>query len=361
MENGFEETEEGKSKYTKKEGIFRYKDASVPGGYRYEITNTVLRELGEPDANNLPCGLALYPDLMPGLIDEDMVLLPHVRVIYSEADHDLWRRLFVKIEQTLSSCVVKEVEDGYAWIKRLGGANKIPKLETMNKDIKAASGFELVQVMGLIPSDTFFKLLMQGKFPVTLSVRREEELSYTSFPDIFHDLAGHAPMFLNQDFCHFVRKIGDLGMRFSGEKRLQGMVSKLYWYTIEFGLKAAEAPNFCRAYGAGIVSSPVETRDSVESVTASCFDTAGNRIEGNRIIRRLPFNLERVLLSHYDFAKPQELYFVIDDYRQLSAVFEQDIEKYIRQLAAQKGEYEIPQGMLLETDIVLPGRQTAHT
>ena len=359
MESNFEECENGKFRYLKKEGIFRYKDPSAPGGYRYEVTNTVLRELGEPDADNLPSGLALYPDLVPGFIDDDMVLLPHVRVIYSEADHELWRRLFVKIEQTLADCVVKEVADGYAWIKNLGGANEIPKLETMNKDIRAASGFELVQVMGLIPNDAFFKLLMEGKFPVTLSVRREEELSYTSFPDIFHDLAGHAPMFLNKEFCHFVRKIGDLGMRFSGEERLQGMVSKLYWYTIEFGLKAAEGPHFCRAYGAGIVSSPVETRNSVESVTAACFDAAGNRVEGDRIIRRLPFNLERILLSHYDFAKPQELYFVIGDYRQLGEVFERDMEKYMRELAARMGDYEIPQGTLLETDILFPDYRAA--
>ncbi|MBV8061404.1 MAG: hypothetical protein JO126_00500 [Alphaproteobacteria bacterium] len=332
------------------EGVFRAPDADAPGGYRYRITNTKLRALGEPDENSLPVGLAKYPDI----IDDCHVLLPHVEIVYDESDHVRWCHLFHDMEKTVPGRVAQEVADGFAWIRKIGGAERIPTLEMMNKDITAVSGFKLVQVMGLVPHNEFFKLLMDGKFPVTLSIRRENEFSYTSFPDIFHDLAGHAPMFLNEIFCDFVRKIGALGWKFRGDSKLQGAVSKIYWYTIEFGLKRAapEQKQSCIAYGAGIVSSVAETQDSVESEYAADFDEQGNRSGGKRAINRLPFDLRRVLHSHYDYAQPQELYFVIDDYVQLSGLFDGDLEDVIRTETRAGGT--VPQGTLLPTDKVIP-------
>src|SRR5262249_20656423 len=131
-----------------------------------------------------------------------------------------------------------DVTHGLAWIRGLGGTDKIPLLKVMSDDIEKVSGFRLVPALGLVSNNDFFRMLMEGEFPVTLSLRREEEFGYTPFPDIFHDLVGHAPMFLNEDFCDFVRKIGALGLHFAGQSKPQGMVSKIYWYTIEFGLKA---------------------------------------------------------------------------------------------------------------------------
>lgn len=334
--------------------VFRCADPTVSGGYRYRITNTKLRALGEPDTNNLPVGLARYPDI----IDECHVLQPHVEIIYDENDHQRWHHLFHEMEKILPNRVAAEVADGFAWIRRIGGADRIPTLEMMNKDITTVSGFQLVQVMGLVPHDEFFRLLMESKFPVTLSIRRENEFSYTSFPDIFHDLAGHAPMFLNETFCDFVRKIGALGWKFRGHPAWQGAVSKIYWYTIEFGLK--RAPQNCKhntiAYGAGIVSSVAETQDSVESDYAADFDEQGNRTTGRRKINRLPFDLHRVLHAHYHFAQPQELYFVIDDYAQLDALFDDNLEDMIK--AACKEHYTVPQGTLLPSDRVIPTYRT---
>ena len=335
MASDFQETEPG---------VFRRPDRSVPGGYRYRIEGAALRELGEPDANDQPIGLQKYPRL----VDDDGALQSFVEVTYSPAEDDRWRRMFADIEKTAPGRAAEDIIDGLAWLRRLGGAEKVPVLRTMSDDIEAVSGFRLVPALGLVSNDRFFKMLMEGKFPVTLSLRREEEFGYTPFPDIFHDLVGHAPMFLNHDFCDFVRKIGALGLHFAGQPKSQSMVSKIFWYTIEFGLKATkytgpdgnDAYKDVRVYGAGIASSVSETQISVEAA----------RTTGDRKINRLPFGLERLLCSHYEYEKPQELYFVIESYRHLAALFTIDLGAFIMHVLDQlrRGEKTmIPQGTLL--------------
>jgi phenylalanine-4-hydroxylase len=334
-------------------GIARCADPTVPGGYCYRIEGRVLRELGEPGADDQPSGLQKYPDL----VDDKSILQPFVEIIYSPEEHDRWRRMFADIERTAPGRTVSDVMKGFDWIRRLGGMKKIPSLQAMSDDMETISGFKLVPALGLVSNDSFFRMLMEGEFPITLSLRREEEYAYTPFPDIFHDLVGHAPMFLNKDFCEFVRKIGELGLSFAGQPKPQSMVSKIYWYTIEFGLKGERyrslgeriAYRDLQVYGAGIASSVAETQISVEAEITT----------GDRKINRLPFDLERLLLSHYDYDNPQELYFVIDSYHQLAELFAMDLGAFIQNILAQvkRGEKTmIPQGVLRpgEEALVIP-------
>jgi phenylalanine-4-hydroxylase len=337
-------------------GILRCPDPDVPGGYRYCIEDRILRELGEPDHNSQPIGLQKYPHLL----DSDGVLQPFIEVVYSQKEHERWSRMFTNVEKASVGRTTKDVVDGLAWIRALGGVERIPALKTISDNIEKVSGFKFVPALGLVSSDNFFKMLMDGKFPVTLSLRREEEIGYTSFPDIFHDIVGHVPMFLNKDFCDFARKIGAMGTAFAGQSAPQAMVAKIYWYTIEFGLKVTRFGDTndtisyknLQVYGAGIASSAIEMQISVEA----------DRTTGDRIINRLPFDLERLLLSHYEYEKPQELYFVIESYSQLAELFAIDLKTYIEDILEKlcRGEKTlIPQGILLpgeDARVIPPNR-----
>jgi phenylalanine-4-hydroxylase len=77
------------------------------------------------------------------------------------------------------------------------------------------------------------------------------------------------------------------------------MLSRLYWYMVEFGLIAT--PNGLRAYGSGILSSKSETVYSVESAKPN----------------RIKFSLERVMLTDYLIDDFQQTYFVIDSFEEL--------------------------------------------
>ena len=77
------------------------------------------------------------------------------------------------------------------------------------------------------------------------------------------------------------------------------LLSRLYWYTIEFGL--IRQPEGLRAYGAGILSSPGELRYAVES----------------REPERLPLDVERVMRTRYRIDAFQHTYFVIESFQEL--------------------------------------------
>ena len=77
------------------------------------------------------------------------------------------------------------------------------------------------------------------------------------------------------------------------------MLSRLYWYTIEFGL-IREAGEL-RAYGAGILSSSGELAYSVQSAEP----------------QRIPLALERTMRTKYKIDTYQQTYFVIDSFEQL--------------------------------------------
>ena len=91
---------------------------------------------------------------------------------------------------------------------------------------------------------------------------RPQEFDYIVEPDIFHDLFGHVPLLFNPVFADYVQRHGQGGLKAHGLGACE-MLSRLYWYTIEFGLiRESEG---LRAYGAGILSSSGELPYSVQS------------------------------------------------------------------------------------------------
>ncbi len=76
-------------------------------------------------------------------------------------------------------------------------------------------------------------------------------------------------------------------------------LSRLYWYTIEFGL-IAEA-NGLRAYGAGLLSSSGELAHSTTHPD----------------VLRIKLDLQRAMRTCYKIDSYQATYFVIDGFKQL--------------------------------------------
>jgi phenylalanine-4-hydroxylase len=77
------------------------------------------------------------------------------------------------------------------------------------------------------------------------------------------------------------------------------LLSRLYWYTIEFGL--IRQPDGLRAYGAGILSSSGELRHSVTDPRP----------------QRIALDLLRCMRTRYKIDDYQATYFVIDSFAQL--------------------------------------------
>ena len=214
---------------------------------------------------------------------------------YSQADHQTYRRLYERQSALLPGLACDEF---IAALPLLGVKERIPRFEEINQRLHKATQWEIVAVPGLIPEVPFFTLLANRKFPVTDWLRSPEEFDYIVEPDVFHDLFGHVPLLFNPIFADHMQEYGKGGLK---AHRLDAceLLSRLYWYTIEFGL--IRQPDGLRAYGAGILSSAGELRHCVQSAEP----------------RRLPLDIERAMRTRYRIDCFQQTYFVIDSFQEL--------------------------------------------
>ena len=214
---------------------------------------------------------------------------------YTAADHDTYRRLYERQCALLPSLASDAFIEA---LPSLGVKDHIPRFEEINDRLYRATRWEIVAVPGLIPEVPFFTLLANRKFPVTDWIRKPEEFDYIVEPDIFHDLFGHVPLLFNPVFADYVQRYGQGGLKAQGLGACE-MLSRLYWYTIEFGL--IRQANGLRAYGAGILSSSGELPYAVQSPEP----------------QRLPLQLQRTMRTRYKIDTYQQTYFVIDSFEQL--------------------------------------------
>ena len=216
---------------------------------------------------------------------------------YAPADHATWRTLHARQAALLPRHAAAAFRGGLA---ALPFAEGVPDLAVCSVRLRAATGWSLVAVPGLIPDGAFFGHLAARRFPVTSWIRRPEELDYIVEPDIFHDAFGHVPMLAQADFADFLAAYGQLGEEAARIGALKPL-ARLYWHMVEFGLIREDGS--LRAYGAGILSSSAETVHATE---------------GGRP-RRLRFDPRRVLRSEYFIDDLQPTYFVIESYAELFA------------------------------------------
>ena len=220
---------------------------------------------------------------------------PQNHAAYTAADHDTYRRLYERQSALLPGLAS---EAFIAALPSLGIKDHIPRFEEINERLYRATRWEIVAVPGLIPEVPFFTLLANRQFPVTDWIRTPQEFDYIVEPDIFHDLFGHVPLLFNPVFADYVQRYGQGGLKAQGLGSCE-MLSRLYWYTFEFGL-IREAGGL-RAYGAGILSSAGELPYAVQSPEP----------------QRLPLQLERTMRTRYKIDTYQQTYFVIDSFEQL--------------------------------------------
>jgi phenylalanine-4-hydroxylase len=214
---------------------------------------------------------------------------------YTAEQHQLWARMLKRQMALVERYGAPQVLAGMG---ALDLDMRIPRFDATSRVLRRATGWQIVAVPGLIPEDIFFAHLAQRRFPVTVWLRTPQEIDYLSEPDVFHDFFGHVPLLCDPVFAEFVQAYGVAGRKAAAHGGLK-MLSRLYWYCVEFGL--IKIGNEIKAYGAGILSSAGETSFSVESPEP----------------HRIRFDLERVMRTEYLIDAYQKTYFVVDSFEQL--------------------------------------------
>lgn len=256
---------------------------------------------------------------------------------YTAQDQAVWRFALRQLESFLSEHAVPGYRHG---LKKTGiSVDEIPRIEVMNEAL-SEFGWGAMAVEGFIPPITFLEFQARRILPIAVDLRRFDHISYTPAPDIIHEAAGHAPIVADPAYAEYLIKYADLAQRaiFSdydirlyeavrylsdikempgieqstidaAEARLAavmeekvevseaGKVSRLYWWTAEYGLMGSiDAP---KLYGAGLLSSVMESKSCLSAQT-----------------KKLPLSQEAVETA-YDITEPQPQLFVAKDYQNL--------------------------------------------
>ena len=248
---------------------------------------------------------------------------------YSEVEHQTWAQLYRRQMALLPGRACAEFMQGLA---RFGiGEATIPRFSELNEVLKRTTGWRLIGVQGLLPELQFFEHLAAREFPVTWWIRTPEQIDYISEPDLFHDLFGHVPLLLDPMFADYMQAYGASGVKAAsfGPEALVNL-TRLYWYTVEFGL--IKTSDGLRIYGSGIVSSQGESIYALENDSPN----------------RLGFDLTRVMRTRYRIDTFQKTYFVISSFEQLIKATGPDFAPYYADL---KAAGSIPAGDVLPSDL----------
>ena len=224
--------------------------------------------------------------------------------LYQLADHQTWQTLCQQQSRLGTSEISRDFLEG---LRELNISNtNIAKIDEISARLEAISGWTLVPVTGLIPTRDFFYMLINKRYPVTVSIRRPNEVEFSEQPDIFHDICGHLPLLTNQKFTRFLTAFSIIGLKYVNNERAIDLLGRLYWFTYEMGIIRED--DEYKAYGGAIITSAKERAHmQLDQVSKHAF------------------SLVQIFNTAYNPYKLQNEYFVIDSFDDLFGVID-DLE-----------------------------------
>ena len=244
---------------------------------------------------------------------------------YSKENHDTWRALYHRIHPRWDKYANDHFLNGIQALQL--PADRVPKLEDINRRLAPLTGFQARPVSGYVPGFLFFDCLRGREFPTTITIRPADRMDYLPEPDIFHDIAGHVPMHTEKAFADTLVRFGDCAVTAAEmtagikdyEERVRRLtslmraMSRFFWFTVEFGLMRGRGPNGICAYGSGLLSSYGELEHAIESDET----------------QRYPIQLEWVINQVAEIDHYQPILFVVDSFDHLFALVD-EFERWMR-------------------------------
>lgn len=245
---------------------------------------------------------------------------------YTFEEHLSWACLVVQQQKSKLEFACREYLQGEALFEI--GAAMIPNYYLLNARIFQQTGWQLATVEEIIPAELFFTCHARKFFPVT-TFMRPLGTDYLEEPDIGHDVAGHVATFTIAAVANVMQNHGqarnliyekrdlelagvsDPAKKAAIEDRAEKLLTlagRIYWFTVEFGLVMQDEK--MRAFGAGILSSPGETKYSI-------MDDESNRI---LIDPSRDADLLRLANTDYLISEFQKTYFVSESFDRLDSL-----------------------------------------
>ena len=240
--------------------------------------------------------------------------------LYSSGNHEAWRKLYARMLPRWKRYANKHFLEGISALCL--DAERVPRLEDVNKFLEPLTGFKARAVSGYVPAYMFFDCLRRREFPTTITIRAQDKLDYLPEPDIFHDVSGHVPMHTDRHFADTLVRFGDAaaqaaelaaGIKNEHDRLVQlgsiiKAMARFFWFTIEFGLMKEGAD--LKVYGSGLRSSYGEIEHCVEAPE----------------VQRFPIQLEWVINQGFEINHYQPILFWVDSFEHLYSLVDQLID-----------------------------------
>ena len=262
---------------------------------------------------------------------------------YTPVDHAVWRYVMRQNYNFLKDRAHAAYVEG---LSKTGiSLERIPSILEMNK-ILDKIGWAAVTVDGFIPPAAFMEFQAYKVLVIAADMRQIDHIEYTPAPDIIHEAAGHAPIIADPEYAEYLRRIGEYGAKALSSKKdyelyeairhlsilkelpnadpqeveaaekdvdykqqnlgtpsEMALISRLHWWTVEFGLIGdLKQP---KIYGAGLLSSIGESYNCLTDK-----------------VKKLPYNLETQNYA-FDITTQQPHLFVTPSFQHLIEVLEE--------------------------------------
>ncbi len=235
----------------------------------------------------------------PGFPDITKAYIKQNYAGYTEENQETWRVLYDRQMAYLATNASDVYLRGARSINLV--RDHIPYLEgpqSVNTFLMPLTGWQSKAVPGYLPAKAFFACLARREFPTTVVIRSRESIDYLPEPDIFHDIFGHVPLHADPVFADFLQTYGKAAASTDDPRHVERL-SRLFWFTVEFGLIRESGRN--RLYGSGLISSPGESAHALDS----------------KDVDRRPFDLETVCNTSFEIDHYQPILYVLDSFDQL--------------------------------------------
>jgi phenylalanine-4-hydroxylase len=230
---------------------------------------------------------------------------------YTNESQEVWQILFQRQEETLQDKACGLYLECLRDMQDVLHGEAIPRFEELDRTLLDTTAWSIEVVKGLIPAEDFLSLLQKRRFCSSTWVRKKSQLDYLEEPDMFHDIFGHIPLFLDPDYSDFMQRLGELSLAYKDHPLVIDQLERIYWYTVEFGLIRENGKR--RIYGAGILSSFQESNHVI-------LDE----------VDVLPFDLADILNRPFDKSDIQPVYFEVESWAQLYDTLNVWEEKYLK-------------------------------
>ena len=175
---------------------------------------------------------------------------------YTEEENNLWKYLYPQLRKGVKDYGTREFNMGFDKLEdaRVFTRDKIPNLEEVNQFMQKEMNWRFKLAGGSIEQREFLNMQAFRASTCTQYIRHPSDPYFTPVPDIIHELCGHVPMLLDEDYANFNQQLGMLSLG-ATEYQLK-RIAAVYWYTSEFG--ACYEDGIRKFFGAGQASSVKE-------------------------------------------------------------------------------------------------------